>query len=136
MALFRYQVKQCIGAIATDEASMIAPSVNTVLELSEPQMARNSDPELSTNTGSATMVLITVRTDQIPKPKWSSTLTAHDDLKMLARLEVEKHLGSSPEGLSQTAATRRLTRYGPNVIAERKTNTLLKLFSYFRGPHP
>ncbi len=82
------------------------------------------------------MVMITVRTDEIPKPKLSSTLTAHLELKMPPLLEVEKHLGSSPEGLSQTAATRRLTQYGPNEIAEKRTNTLLKLLSYFRGAHP
>lgn len=82
------------------------------------------------------MVMITVRTDEIPQPKLSSTLTAYDDLKMLPLREVEKRLGSSPEGLSQTAAATRLTQYGPIEIAEKKTNTLLKFLSYFRGPHP
>ena len=82
------------------------------------------------------MVLITVRTDEIPKPKLSSTLRAYDDLKTLPLLAVEKHFGSSTEGLSQTETTRRLTQYGLNEIVEKKTNTLQKLLSSFRGPIP
>lgn len=82
------------------------------------------------------MVLITVRTDEIPKPKLSSTLKPHDDLKTLPLLEVKKHLASSTEGLSQTETTRRLTQYGLNEIVEKKTNTLRKLLSCFWGPIP
>src|SRR5471030_2929645 len=59
-----------------------------------------------------------------------------DDLKTLPLAEVEKKLGSSPEGLSQAEATKRLTQYGPNEIAEKKTNELLKFLSYFWGPIP
>ncbi|MDQ2881730.1 MAG: plasma-membrane proton-efflux P-type ATPase [Actinomycetota bacterium] len=50
--------------------------------------------------------------------------------------EVEKQLGTSPEGLSQAEAAKRLAHYGPNEIAEHKTNPLLKFLSYFWGPIP
>ena len=50
--------------------------------------------------------------------------------------EVEKKLGSSPEGLTDAEAKKRLTQYGPNEIAEKKTNGLLKFLSYFWGPIP
>src|SRR5665648_723472 len=58
------------------------------------------------------------------------------DLKTLPIAEVQKQLGTSPEGLSQAEATKRLTQYGPNEIAEHKTNQLLKFLSYFWGPIP
>src|SRR5271155_300337 len=61
---------------------------------------------------------------------------ATDDLKSLPLAEVQKKLGSSPDGLSQAEATKRLAQYGPNEIAEKKTNALLKLLSYFWGPIP
>jgi H+-transporting ATPase len=59
-----------------------------------------------------------------------------DDLKSLPLPEVEKKLGSSPDGLSQAEAQKRLTQYGPNEIEERKTNPLLKFLTYFWGPIP
>jgi len=43
---------------------------------------------------------------------------------------------ASPDGLSQSEATKRLAQYGPNEIAEKKTNPLLKFLSYFWGPIP
>ena len=59
-----------------------------------------------------------------------------DDLKSLPLAEVEKKLSSSPEGLTQAEADKRLTQYGPNEIEEKKTNLLLKFLSYFWGPIP
>ncbi len=59
-----------------------------------------------------------------------------DDLKTLPLPEVEKKLGSSPKGLSQAEAQKWLTQYGPNEIAEKKTNVFLKFLSYFWGPIP
>ena len=50
--------------------------------------------------------------------------------------EVEKRLGSSPDGLSQAEAQKRLTQYGPNEIKEEKTNPILKFLTYFWGPIP
>jgi H+-transporting ATPase len=59
-----------------------------------------------------------------------------DDLKTLPLAEVEKKLGSSPDGLTQAEAQKRLTQYGPNELAEKKTNLFLKFLSYFWGPIP
>jgi H+-transporting ATPase len=61
---------------------------------------------------------------------------AKDDLKSLPVPEVEKRLASSPDGLTQAEATGRLAKYGPNEIAEKKDNPLLKLLTYFWGPIP
>jgi H+-transporting ATPase len=50
--------------------------------------------------------------------------------------EVERRLGSSPGGLTQSEATKRLVQYGPNEIEEKRVNPLFKLLSYFWGPIP
>ena len=50
--------------------------------------------------------------------------------------EVEKKLASSPDGLTQAEAQKRLAQYGPNQIAEKKTNSFLKFLTYFWGPIP
>ena len=57
-------------------------------------------------------------------------------LKSAPLAEVEEHLGYSPDGLSTAEAARRLAQYGPNEIAEHKTNPLLKFLGYFWGPIP
>jgi H+-transporting ATPase len=59
-----------------------------------------------------------------------------DDLKSIPIADVEKKLGSSPDGLTQAEATKRLTQYGPNELEEKKTNLILKFLSYFWGPIP
>ncbi len=59
-----------------------------------------------------------------------------DDLKTLPLPEVEKKLGSSPDGLTQAEAQKRLAQYGPNELTEKKTNLFLKFLSYFWGPIP
>ena len=77
-------------------------------------------------------------TDQ-PKARGSeadSKPDAKDNLQTLPLSEVEKKLGSSPDGLTQAEAQKRLTQYGPNEIEEKKTNELLKFLSYFWGPIP
>ena len=61
---------------------------------------------------------------------------AKDDLKSLPMAELEKKLGSSPDGLTQAEAQKRLIQYGPNEIEEKKTNEILKFLSYFWGPIP
>jgi H+-transporting ATPase len=61
---------------------------------------------------------------------------AKDNLQTLPVSEVEKKLSSSPDGLTQAEAQKRLTQYGPNEIAEKKTNELLRFLSYFWGPIP
>jgi H+-transporting ATPase len=73
----------------------------------------------------------------VVKPKAPATKSEEkDDLKSLPLAEVEQKLASSPEGLSQAEAEKRLTRYGPNEIEEKRTNELLKFLSYFWGPIP
>jgi H+-transporting ATPase len=49
-----------------------------------------------------------------PKP------SLKDDLKSLPLSEVEKKLESSPDGLTQTEAEKRLTQYGPNELKKRR----------------
>jgi H+-transporting ATPase len=71
-----------------------------------------------------------------PESKPGSQPDAKDDLKSLTLPEVEKKLGSSPDGLSQAEAQKRLTQYGPNEIEEKKTNPFLKFLTYFWGPIP
>ena len=68
--------------------------------------------------------------------KSGSKPNARDDLKSLPLPEVEKKLGSSPEGLSQAEAQKRLTQYGPNEIEEKETNPFLNFLTYFWGPIP
>ena len=59
-----------------------------------------------------------------------------EELKTLPMPELEKRLASSPNGLTQAEATKRLTQYGANEITEKKTNALLKFLSYLWGPIP
>jgi H+-transporting ATPase len=59
-----------------------------------------------------------------------------DDLKTLPLAEVEKKLESSPDGLTDAEAKKRLAQYGPNELVEKKTNLLLKFLGYFWGPIP
>jgi H+-transporting ATPase len=68
--------------------------------------------------------------------KPGSNPNAKDDLKSLPMFELQAKLGSSPEGLSQNEAQKRLTQYGPNEIEEKKTNPFLKFLTYFWGPIP
>jgi hypothetical protein len=67
--------------------------------------------------------------DGMPGPKAG----AKDDLKSLPMPELQGKLGSSPDGLSQADAQKRLTQYGPNEIEEKKGNLFLKRFTYFWG---
>jgi H+-transporting ATPase len=77
-----------------------------------------------------------------PKPnakggiKPAAKVDPKDDLKTLPMSEVEEKLESSPDGLTQAEAQKRLTQYGPNELTEKKTNLFLKFLSYFWGPIP
>jgi H+-transporting ATPase len=73
-------------------------------------------------------------TDQPNAPE--SKPNVKEDLKSLPMPELQTKLGSSPEGLSQAEAQKRLTQYGPNEIEEKKTNRLLKFLTYLWGPIP
>src|SRR5580658_9551823 len=59
-----------------------------------------------------------------------------DSLKSLSMPDLQARLGSSPDGLTQTEAQKRLARYGPNEIQEKKPNEVLKFLGYFWGPIP
>ncbi len=59
-----------------------------------------------------------------------------EDLKSLPIIDLQKKLGTSPEGLSYVEATRRITLYGANEIFEKKINPILKFLTYFWGPIP
>ncbi len=61
-----------------------------------------------------------------PDPSATSSSDDKDDLKSLAMPDVFKTLGSSKDGLSATEAAKRLTKYGPNAIAEKTANPFLK----------
>jgi H+-transporting ATPase len=71
-----------------------------------------------------------------PEPGATPNSGAQGDLKSLPLEEVEKRLDSSPGGLTQAEAAKRLTKVGPNELPEKKTNPLLKFLSYFWGPIP
>ena len=62
--------------------------------------------------------------------------SVNDDLKNLSIPELKKKPGSSPEGFTQEEAKKRLDKYGPNEIVEKKTNQFLKFLSYFWDPIP
>ena len=59
-----------------------------------------------------------------------------EDYRTLPLAELQGQLGSTERGLTQAEAAKRLARYGPNEIAEKKPNELLKFLSYFWGPIP
>ena len=59
-----------------------------------------------------------------------------DDLKSLPMPELETKLGSTPDGLSQDEAQKRLTQYGPNEIPEKKTNLIPEVPELLLGAHP
>ena len=75
-------------------------------------------------------------TDQPKVPESESKSAVKEDLKSLPMPELQIKLGSSPDGLGQAEAQKRLAQYGPNEIEEKKDNPLLKFLSYFWGPIP
>jgi H+-transporting ATPase len=60
----------------------------------------------------------------------------NEELSSLPLPEVQARLESSPNGLNQAEAARRLAQYGYNEITEVKVNPILKFLSYFWGPIP
>ena len=69
-------------------------------------------------------------------PATKPTDASADDLKTMPIAELETKLGITAQGLTTAEAANRLAQYGPNEIAEKKTNPLLKFLSYFWGPIP
>jgi H+-transporting ATPase len=62
--------------------------------------------------------------------------TSKDDLKSIPMADLQAKLQSSPKGLSQAEAAKRLAQNGPNALKEVKVNPLLKFLTYFWGPIP
>jgi H+-transporting ATPase len=62
--------------------------------------------------------------------------STRSQLRDLPMAELQQRLGYSADGISQAEAQKRLTQYGYNEIAEKKTNPVLKFLSYFWGPIP
>jgi len=84
---------------------------------------------------------MTTATTDIPtspqgKPREKPGAKPENELKSLPMPELEKKLGSSPDGLTQAEAVKRQAQYGPNQLEEKKTNEYLKFLSYFWGPIP
>jgi H+-transporting ATPase len=92
----------------------------------KPETDQRMAPEPKSDPGAAGKTVVKPATRPDPK----------DDLKTLPLAELEKRLESSPDGLTQVEAQKRLTKYGPNELIEKKTNLLLKFLSYFWGPIP
>jgi len=60
----------------------------------------------------------------------------NEALKSMSMPDLQAKLETSPDGLTQADAEKRLAHYGPNEIEEKKTNPFLKFLSYFWGPIP
>ena len=73
---------------------------------------------------------------QVAVSKPGSKPDPNEALKSLSMPDLRAKLGSSPDGLTQAEAKKRLIQYGPNEIEEKKTNEVLKFLRYFWGPIP
>ncbi len=113
-------------------------SLNSTTTESKPESKQESQPEAKTapktseKNGTKPDPKAAAKEDLKPGAKPKSA----DDLRSIPMADLQKKLGSSPDGLSQAEAQKRLTQYGPNAIAEMKTNAFLKFLSYFWGPIP
>src|SRR5680860_656143 len=76
------------------------------------------------------------KTSKAPESKANDKSNGKDALKSIPIDELQKKLGSSPDGLTAEEAKKRLTQYGSNEIEEKKTNMFLKFLTYFWGPIP
>ncbi len=81
---------------------------------------------------------MSVKSDQLKSAESAqgSKSETGDDLTSISMVELQKILASSPDGLSQDEAQKRLSQYGPNEIEEKQVNPFLKVLTYFWGPIP
>jgi len=70
------------------------------------------------------------------KPKPAQASRATSGLDSVSLQEMEQELASSPDGLTEAEARKRLARYGPNAIAEKQRSALRQFLGYFWGPIP
>ena len=89
-----------------------------------------ADPKSAPSTPAGSKAKLAIDAKAEPRP------AANDDLKILPLAEVQKRLDSSPNGLTQAEAAKRLAKDGPNEISEKKDNAFLKFLTYFWGPIP
>ena len=87
-------------------------------------------------TGAAKSAPPDVHPSKTPDSTSEAKSGVNDGLQSLPMPELQAKLKSSPDGLSEAEAQKRLAHYGSNEIEEKKTNELLKFLSYFWGPIP
>ena len=64
-------------------------------------------------------------TPSAPAKPGSTSGRAANEFETLPLRELETRLDTSPDGLTQEEATRRLVTYGPNEIVEKTVNPLV-----------
>jgi H+-transporting ATPase len=126
--------KPSASAEAKAAASVAKPEVKDDTEAHAKPTATASKPDAKV--ASKTGAKSDAKADSTTGAKPDAKTAPQDDLKSLPMAEVEKKLGSSPDGLTDAEAKKRLTQYGPNELVEKKTNLLLKFLGYFWGPIP
>ncbi|MHB1209143.1 MAG: plasma-membrane proton-efflux P-type ATPase [Acidimicrobiales bacterium] len=62
------------------------------------------------------------------------TARVNGDLFKLPLAQMQERLTSTPAGLTQAEASKRLGQYGPNEITKREVNQFLRFLGYFWGP--
>jgi H+-transporting ATPase len=77
--------------------------------------------------------MASAKTTQFTNPPMTASATTQPDVSMA---ELDSQLNTSPDGLSQEEAARRLRAIGPNELIEKKRNPLLRALAYFWGPIP
>ncbi len=122
--------KPSASAGAKPDASVAKPEVSDASKADAKPTATTSKP------GTKPDAKPNTEADPKTGAKPEAKPAPQDDLKTLPMAEVEKKLESSPDGLTDAEAKKRLTQYGPNELVEKKTNLLLKFLGYFWGPIP
>jgi H+-transporting ATPase len=96
------------------------------------------EPQLQTRESNGSKVEANgkLKTDAKEDLKPGSKPTSKDDLKSIPMADLQAKLQSSPKGLTQADAAKRLLQDGPNALKVEKTSAVLKFLSYFWGPIP
>ena len=75
----------------------------------------------------------TIKKQRLEEP---TTAPRQADIASLSLEALEARLDATHNGLSAEEAARRLTRYGPNELPEKRTSPIIRLLSAFWGPIP